>query len=171
MTDYQERLIAEVGSYASNKALHDHLSHLLGPEPLESYEVLGFIFTPEETLFRAFVLTPDRFIVFEMLNSGEHLIVTLPIERICRVSEAGTTQGLAITIEMDADTLRTATTGESASAIDAIATGESPITRGSLREESLTTRANYIIRATKDVAAGYENLKDFSQVLRSSIGR
>ena len=171
MIDYQERLLAEVGSYATNKTLHDHLSHLLGPEPLESYEVLGYIFTPEEALFRAFVLTPDRFIVFEMLNSGEHLIVTLPIERICRISEAGTAQGLAITIEMDADTLRTTTTGETAAAIDAIAAGESPVTRGSLREESLTSRANYIISATKEVAAGYENLKEFSQTLRSSIGR
>jgi hypothetical protein len=181
VTDSHDRFVADIGKYETAPKLGAYLKTLLGPESVESYLVLAYLLLPEDELFRAFVVTPDRFIVFEMLPTSEHLIVTLPLDRLSRIAEAGTASALTVTIEMDADVVRGTTEGEFIYALDAITPGEAQVTRGSTRDNSIIRPANYVITAVltsdaePDVLAEqqqkYNSLLEFSMALRTAIGR
>lgn len=69
---------------------------------------LGFHLVTTEELSRAFILTPGRFVMAEMLPTGDALAVTIPLHRILRVDDR-TVQGVTsclVEYEGDMHTVR-----------------------------------------------------------------
>jgi len=77
----------------------------------ENYPVRAFLFLPSDQLLRCFFVTPGRFIVFEMLTDGTSLCVSVPFRRVSRVVETRAATAVLVTIELDADNVRTTTRG------------------------------------------------------------
>ena len=73
------------------------------PDPV-SFPLLGFYLEPDGEAFRAYLLTPGRFIRYEVAGSSS-LTVTVPLARITRVVEetSGNPPQVSLTVELDAD--------------------------------------------------------------------
>lgn len=113
------------------------------------YPVLGFYVTSSAEAFLAYVLTPGRFIRYEVVGDRS-LTIALPLARISRVVEATGPSDLLLTVELDADALA----------------GVTEAVQGGAR--SRTERTVYELTAGDPESSAM--LGTFSVALRSALG-
>jgi hypothetical protein len=173
VTDFQERFLADIGKYETREAtrvIGQHLHSLLGPDPVEDSQILAYLLRPDDDMFRALVVTPQRFVVFEMLPSSAYMIATLPLDRVSRVYEFGTPETLTVTIEMDADITTISSSGNFAHALDIINPAENPVTRGDFVAEATTKPASYSTFYQRSDTDNVAKLLEFSVAFRAAMG-
>jgi hypothetical protein len=155
-----------------SRELAQVLGSLLGPDPLETQHILAYLLRSEQDAFRAFVVTPRQFIVLEFKPTGEHLISVMALRSVLCVYEFSTANTLTVTIEMDADIIKSSTTGNFASVITPSTPDESPVTRGDLVLDTVIRRATYAISSprTEEAASALAQLTEFSAHFRAAVG-
>lgn len=130
------------------------------PDPAE-FPLLAFHLEQEQDAFRAYLLTPGRFIRYEVAGSAS-LTVTVPLSRVTRVVEetSGDPPRFAVTVELDADAVTLA--GEY---VEQVGDDQAQQVGRSLTR---ARRATYTMSATTKQAAA--SLAAFSVALRGAIG-
>lgn len=130
------------------------------PDPSE-YPVLGYHLTISATQVLLYVLTPGRFIRYEVAADSRSLTIAVPTHKITRVIEQTSPTSVSVTVELDADTVTTLSEyRESTDPADpAVLIG---------RTAGKSVRTFYELTADKqdDIVA----LMKFSLALRNTIG-
>ena len=173
MTDFQDRFLADIGRYeaqSATKVLAKHLRNMLGDEDVEGSPIKAYLLNPTIEVFRAFIVTPDRFITLEMNPDAAYLISAMPLERVSRIHEAGTAESVTVTIEMDADITTIHTDGRFGFTPDPTAISEAPITRGDFVSDAITRPANYKIVVATSESDPLSLLLEFSAAFRAALG-
>lgn len=140
----------------------------------EKYPVLGYYLVPGDPVFAAYILTPGRFIIHEVVPSGESLTITVPLRRVRRVVEASKPGSLSITIEIDADKVVTRMESES---LERPADDDESSTNRYARSQAILTSSNtvYDIKVEWDAEAEPDGtdasdvLREFSYALRGAL--
>lgn len=133
-----------------------------GPHPPDAREfpVLGYYVSADTQAFLLYVLSPGRFIRYEVMGDRT-LTVAVPLHRISRVVEVTGRSEMLVTVELDADVVtEIAEYREGADHTDPA--------RLLGRGVSKAVRTSYDLKAT-DARAG-AMLTAFSLALRNSIG-
>lgn len=126
-----------------------------------TFPIVGFAVLPDATTFLVYVLTPGRFIRYEVSADSRSLTVALPLSRVSRVVELTAPSSITVLVELDADAV---------------------VSRGEYRESgddndpgaaagvslSRAERTTYELTATTRERA--TELATFSLALRSSLG-
>jgi hypothetical protein len=130
------------------------------PDPAE-FPLLGFYLEREADAFRAYLLTPGRFIRYEVAGAAS-LTVTVPLSRVTRVVEetSGDPPRVTLTVELDADAVVVA--GEYVEQV----TDDQARQQG--RSLSRARRSTYTMTATTREDA--EPLMRFAVAVRSAVG-
>ena len=172
MIDALDRFLADLGRYDHAPALVEHLRGVLGPEDAESYALLAYLLLPSDDLFRAFFFTPERFLIFEMLPSAEYLVVAVPLSRVSRVAETGTSEGVTVAIELDADLVRGALAGEYVTfdPPPALTPDDQPKERGQMALSAELKRAEYLLTAPAGEVDALAALREFARAARAALG-
>jgi len=169
-------LNAELAIYGPDNVVVTGIKSALGARAdetlsAEAYPVLAYLLIPADELFRSFFLTPKRFIVFEMAATGESLCVVLPLSRVARTSEVRTSEISVLTIELDADIVRSSVVSDSIEVTTQPAEGEQalPGSRSGRIVSSIEQRpASYEIAEAVGTEAAAA-LGEFARRLRAAL--
>lgn len=123
------------------------------------HPVLGFHVTCTDGVFCAYLVTPGRFVRYEVAGARS-LTVALPMHKVSRVVEEADAERVAVTVELDADAVTIAT-----EYLEEV-TGDGQRQAG--RSLGKARRTTYQLVAA---SAQSRMLATFSQVLRSTIGQ
>jgi hypothetical protein len=156
------------------------LQRLLGPEEIESYMIQAYIrlVDPARPDFvRMFLVSDDRFMLFESLGGTQYLHVTMPLSRVIRIQEGlsriplqadadiettepAYSEQLALHIEFDADVTVTGYT---------VAFLAQPSMNGQAAITSESRRASYVIVVPTSDTEMVQQLEEFSTDLSAAL--
>lgn len=159
-------------------AILTEIAEALGSEDYEDledsnqYPVNGFYVSPSAEILEVFVVTPERFCIYQRNKLNDSLSITISINRVKRVVEQRSGGNLSLTVEIDADS--TPIFFESEFAIEPrITDGRVQpdhqvgrmIMQGSMRPTTYTLSPQ-----SESGPAAEDNLKTFARALRNAIG-
>lgn len=73
------------------------------PDPAE-HPILGYYLDASDQRFLLYLITPGRFIRYEVDNQSRSLTIAVPVHRVSRVVERTGPSSVIVTVELDADT-------------------------------------------------------------------
>ena len=114
---FNDELVEELEPYRQNVELIAGITSALGAREgdtldKENFPIAGYFIRANSELFSAYILTPGRFILYELAASGQMLSMTTGVERVRRVVEQYQEGRYTLLIELDADRRITRSDGE-----------------------------------------------------------
>lgn len=125
------------------------------------YPVLGFHLTITAEQVLLYVITPGRFIRYEVAADSRALTIAVPMHKVARVIEQSEPGRLTVTLELDADT--TTTISEYRESTDP---ADPAVLVGRTLGKSVRTLYELVATTEEEIS----RLMKFSAALRSSIG-
>lgn len=108
-TSVNRELAASLAPFANVPAIMSGVTAAVGADDptwfdaSDTFPIVGFFLRPNPQVFSVYLVTPGRFILFELTPSGDSLTVTVPLSRVRRVVETVLTGRRQLVVEVAAD--------------------------------------------------------------------